>query len=220
MELVEKMIESAFKELLQLDCIGQPFKSENKSKLVFPMRREGKGARVSEQEMRFLFVKQLEKQNQYVYAVEVPTAKKYKFAGDGAPKIDEEDGQSGNIDVGIYDKSTSTFACLIEFKALNPEQDSYSKDFLKLLCDEKGLTNYFVQVIKNSDSGTILNIEEKYRIAISYAKEPISYVKIFLCDIGKQSIIIYEVVNQNIQQKKQYENNFKKFAINCCFISK
>jgi len=199
MTSIEKMINTAFEELLQIDCIGQPIQFG--SKLVFPTRREGKDARVSEQEIRFLFVKQLEKQNHFVYAVEVPTAKKYRFTGVGAPKIDETDGQSGNVDVCLYDKSNiSHLVSLIEFKALNPKQDSYSKDFLKLMCDEEGLTSYFVQVIHNSDGKTVPNIEEKYRIAARCVKEPISRLKIFLYDIGKKTIRIYEVANWNIQQ--------------------
>jgi hypothetical protein len=201
MTSIEKMIEAAFNELLQIECIGQPVKSN--SKLVFPTRRGEKEARISEQEMRFLFVKQLEIQDKFVYAVEAPTAQKYRFTGDGAPKIDDANGQSGNIDVCLYNKSDiSCPASLIEFKALNPEQDSYSKDFLKLLCDEEGLTNYFVHIIKNSDSGTFPNIEEKYRLAVQCAKESVSRMKIFLCDMGKQTITVYEVVDRDIQQKQ------------------
>jgi hypothetical protein len=206
MRSIEKMIEAAFKELLQIDCIGQAIKSN--SKLVFPTRQMEKEARISEQEMRFLFVKQLEMQDEFVYTVEAPTAKKYRFTGDGAPKIDEANGQSGNVDVCLYAKSdVSHPASLIEFKALNPKQDSYSKDFLKLLCDEKGLTNYFVHIIKNSDNGTLSNIEKKYRLAAQCAKEPVSQMKIFLCDMGKRIITVYEIVNWDVQKK--YEINIR-----------
>jgi hypothetical protein len=197
MTTIEEMIEAAFKELLQTDCIGQLVKFG--SNLVFPTQREKESARISEQEMRFLFVKQLEKQNEFVYAVEAPTAKKYKFSGDGAPKIDEVNGQSGNVDICLYDKlNISRLVSQIEFKALNPKQDSYSKDFLKLMCDEAGLTNYFVHIIKNSDNGTFSNIERKYKIAAECAPEQFSKMKIFLCDMGKQTINVYEVVNKNI----------------------
>jgi hypothetical protein len=200
MTSVEEMIEATFKELLHIDCTDQSIRLSS-SKLVFPTRRGEKEARVSEQEMRFLFARQLEKQNQFVYAVEVPTAKKYSFAGDEAPRINEASGQSGNVDICLYDKSDiSRPVSLIEFKALNPKQDSCSKDFLKLLCDEEGLTNYFVHIIKNSNSGTIPNITAKYRVAAGCTKEQISKMKIFLCDMGKRTINVYEIVNRNVQQ--------------------
>jgi hypothetical protein len=201
MTSIEKMIEAAFKEFLQIDCIEQSTWSSD-SKLVFPTRRKEREARVSEQEMRFLFAKQLEKQDEFVYAVEVPTSQKYKFTGDGAPKIDNENGRSGNVDVCLYDKSDISHpVSLIEFKALNPKQSSYSKDFLKLLCDRERLTNYFVHIIKNSDDKTYDNIEDKYKCAARREEEQISQMKIFLCNIKRHTISVYEVVNREVQPK-------------------
>jgi hypothetical protein len=203
---IEKMIEAAFKELLELDFTGETIKYS--SKLIFPQTRGGK-KRVSEQEIRFLFASKLERpeQTQYVYAVEVPTEKTYRFTGDGAPKISKE-GKSGSIDMCLYNKADiSKPVCLIEFKAHNPKenskQKSYSKDFLKLMCDKNGLTNYFVQVIKSSNSKTIPNIVGKYEEAVTYAEQQTSNLKIFLCDMGEKTITIYEVINKVVNKIKE-----------------
>ncbi|GAB6394027.1 MAG: hypothetical protein MdMp024_0339 [Bacteroidales bacterium] len=172
-----------------------------KNNLVFPEYCNGtnKGTRrVSEQEARFLFVQAVEQDKQFLYSVEAPTKEKYRFSGDGAPKIDP-DGQAGNIDACLYDSNRNR-KHLIEFKALNPTPDSYSKDFLKLICDEDNdkLTNYFVQVIENSDKGTFKSIEDKYKGAIENAQEQAkiknknqSHLVIFLCDMGKRVITKY-----------------------------
>jgi hypothetical protein len=93
---------------------------------------------------------------------------------------------------------------LIEFKALNPTPDSYSKDFLKLICDEDNdkITNYFIQVIENSDPATIPNIECKYRAAVKNAQAQAqaqipslkqSHLVIFLYVMQTKEFIKYEV---------------------------
>ena len=187
MNIIETLILKSLQELLSLKCITD----ENDvacGKLVFPIKRD-KTKRISEQEARFLLVKQLEKQEQtkYKYSVESPTTKSYCFTGEGE--------RSGNIDLCIYDKGKR--CNLIEFKAMNPKQSSYTKDFEKLFCDESNLVNYFIQILENTNNGTIPNIESKYRKAIENIKEKQtvfqSSIKIFICDMGKKSVMKCEI---------------------------
>jgi hypothetical protein len=187
MNEIETLIIKSLKELLSLKCITD----ENDvacGKLVFPIKRD-KTKRISEQEARFLLVKQLEKQEQtkFQYSVESPTTKTYCFTGKGE--------RSGNIDLCIYDKGER--CNLIEFKAMNPKQSSYTKDFEKLFCDESNLVNYFIQILENTNNGTIPNIERKYRMAIETVREKQtvfqSSLKIFICDLGEKSIMKYEI---------------------------
>ena len=154
MYMVEKLIIASLQEFFELECINAT-KDETKRKLVFPIKRDVK-RRVSEQEMRFLFVDHVEQSGEFHYSIEAPTTKMYKFSG-VTPR-------SGNIDVCLYKDGKPKH--LIEFKALNPGQKSYTKDFEKLICDEENLVNYFVQVIENTDKGTIPNIVGKYKVAI------------------------------------------------------
>lgn len=187
MNELEVYIIKSLQDFLNLECITDS-KNEGLNKLVFPIKRD-KTRRLSEQEARFLLVNQLEKKEQtkYQYSIETPTTKTYSFTGKGE--------RSGNIDLCIYENGKR--CNLIEFKALNPNQSSYSKDFEKLLCDESDFENFFIQVIENSNNGTISNIEKKYRNAIQSVK--VKYLSlsscliIFICDVGKKSIIKYEV---------------------------
>jgi hypothetical protein len=189
---LEDLIVESLQEIVKLPV--EPVIPDNKviatnpgSKLIFPITRDDE-TRISEQEARFLFVHKLEQDNnaQCLYSVEAPTKKTYRFSGDGAPKIDPT-GRAGSIDVCLYDQNGNR-KHLIEFKALNQKQISYSKDFLKLICDEDNdqLTNYFVHVLVNPNP----NINSRYKTAIANAyaqaqaqKPPLkqSQLVIFLC---------------------------------------
>ncbi|MDR1983918.1 MAG: hypothetical protein LBQ28_03735 [Prevotellaceae bacterium] len=192
----------------------------SKSKLIFPKYRNDKDKnindkdkkRISEQEARFLFVRELEnpEQTKYYYSVETPTEKKYRFPKKKNPKIDKEKGRSGSFDICLYekfdDKDYPKRTCFIEFKALSVDKQDISKDFLKLICDQGGLTNYFVHIIKNSNSGTYSKVESKYNKAIDIATTQgieKSELKIFLCDIGKKEIYLYEVDKEEKKVKSQ-----------------
>ncbi|GAB6395463.1 MAG: hypothetical protein MdMp024_1775 [Bacteroidales bacterium] len=213
---LEQLIRETLQEIVKLPVA--PVAPGNKviatnpgSKLIFPITGAS-AQRVCEQEARFLFVHKLEQDTnaQCLYAVEAPTKQKYRFKddkddnddNDGAlnpknkPKIDPT-GQAGNIDVCLYDLNGKR-EHLIEFKALNPPQISYSKDFLKLICDEGGLTNYFVQVLEKSNPKIIQNVTGKYQTAIAHAQAQAklhslnqSKLVIFLCDMGKGVITKY-----------------------------
>jgi hypothetical protein len=116
MTAIDKLIITSLSELSKLACIKDTVQT-SKSKLVFPVKRDEKRTRrVSEQEARFLLVQQLEKseQTKYQYAVEAPTMQTYRFKGKGR--------RSGNIDLCIYENGKRT--SLIEFKALNPSENS------------------------------------------------------------------------------------------------
>jgi hypothetical protein len=203
---VEDLIIESLKELskgIGHECSS--ISSVNGSKLIFPQYYVGEHKnteRISEQEARFLFVKQLETTNNvYYYSVEAPTKKAYKFSDNGVKYDDypiiDENGQSASIDVCLYEKNTNIFqrTHLIEFKSGNPGQEAYSKDFLKLLCDENGLTNYFIHIVDVEDllkRNTLNSIKTKYSTAIDHVKKidstEQSTVTIFLYNIKKKQI--------------------------------
>lgn len=202
---IEEIILDSLKELLGLACIND-ITSESKSKLVYPIKRDDK-RRVSEQEIRFLFIKNIENNTDYLYSVEVPTSKTYFFTGK------EKNKRSGNFDACIYFENRKR-KHLIEFKSLNPKITSYYKDFEKLIKDENGLTNYFIQVIINSDEDTFINIENKYIEAIKLTHSSDientnkSKLVIFLCEIGSNKRIFrYEVIEYSLSNKSKIYPN-------------
>lgn len=136
------------------------------SRIVFPKYSDGE-TRLSEQELRFVFVDIFNKYcashflNWY-YSVETPTMYKYKFSDKGhkiEPVRDDENGQSAMIDLAIHDSKLNRIA-LIEFKALNPDESCFSKDFVKLE-NEPNVLTYFLMYVKSHDNGTIKSLKLK-----------------------------------------------------------
>jgi hypothetical protein len=136
------------------------------SRLIFPRysnKYRGGVRRISEQELRFLFIEQFTQYCQNpntqwdaYYSIETPTEWKYKFAGEEKPhKTEDGSGQSAMMDVCIHDNCGKRI-CLIEFKAGNPDEFCYVKDFVKLNAEE-GLS-FFVQLLESQNKGTMDNI--------------------------------------------------------------
>lgn len=143
-------------------------------RILFPLKfyKEKDENRISEQELRFIFVEQLNKeireQNWDVYySIETPTkGDKYCFPQKGEPYYNEhkkEDGKgdSANFDLVIHDNMSRRIA-LIEFKSNN--SGNHAKDILKLKQEEEIKENplrYFIEVIKNANNGTYESLRKK-----------------------------------------------------------
>lgn len=147
---------------------------ESQSRIIFPKysgRYRNGETRISEQELRFIFVEQFNKYckknswNAY-YSVETPTEEKYIFSKKGDKncpyKVDGEGngGQSAMIDLSIHDDKFERIA-LIEFKALNPKKSAFDKDFCKLSNEPKSPATFFVMIVKSHDDDTIKSLREK-----------------------------------------------------------
>ena len=138
------------------------------TRLIFPRywvteegkRVEGK-VRVSEQELRFMFVEELNKycdENpdwKVFYSVETPTSNSYRLTGEGF--------QSGCIDLCIHGKDLERIA-LIEFKALNPSEHDHAKDSFKLKHEIQGELRYFIEIVKSHSSETHKTIIKKLSV--------------------------------------------------------
>ena len=161
-EHINKIIENTFATLKdvydhQKEKDNQSTHIPRYSRVIFP-KYSNEETRLSEQELRFIFV---EKFNQYCeannlewfYSVETPTEYKYRFSDKGhkiEPIRDDEKGQSAMVDLAIHAPNFKRIA-LIEFKALNPDPDCFSKDFVKLKAEfheNQNLLTYFVMYIK------------------------------------------------------------------------
>lgn len=191
-EIIEEIIKDTFnviKKVYKYQRESNAVQSLQKigSRIIFPKysnknKEKGKSGnkedRISEQELRFIFVEQL---NYYLsknnisniyYSVETPTENKYVFSEEGSPRVADDDknnkkGVSARTDLVIYKKDKDKFkkVALIEFKALNPVKKSYEKDFCKLNNEGEGegILKYFIQIVKNHDDGTIKSIKDKIK---------------------------------------------------------
>ncbi|MGI5975640.1 MAG: hypothetical protein ACOX7E_07855 [Paludibacter sp.] len=118
MEKIEEIIKKSFRELKRIACEKGTVNQNQKSKLIFPEKRDNT-VRISEQEIRLLMIRELEamtKKDSYFYSIETPTRKCYKDFSTDDPEIAEskDDGQSGNIDLTLYNKELKR-EHLIEF---------------------------------------------------------------------------------------------------------
>lgn len=146
---LEKVIDETFK-ILRTNNSG--------TRIVFPTYRDS-SHRVSEQELRFVFVEQVQgllKEYDYYYSVETPTKDIYRFSQDKkyiSPRIDES-GKSASFDLSIVDKSNNTIA-IIEFKAKNSDSHEYAKDLCKLWNpNEKSLYKYLLNLFEKIEPKT------------------------------------------------------------------
>lgn len=196
MKTVEELIKKSLQELKMIACENQEPNNAQSTKLIFPQYCGGLkqgNKRISEQEARLLFIRELEKQEVYYYSVETPTKKSYKDFSTNEPKIGEKGGRSASVDVTLYTKGNNKFSRkhLIEFKFGNV--DTCKKDFLKLLCDDNECsTNYYVNILENCRDRTIESITCKFQKSVNpkcqnspYQK--LSELKIFVFIYGENS---------------------------------
>jgi hypothetical protein len=208
MEKIEELITNSLRNLLQIGKEGSMSK-QTESSLIFPLKGKGSAPRVSEQEARFLFVRELE-QERIPYSIETPTKQTYRFEGCktnrvDVPTIDLHQGTRANIDVCVFELSKGKYKRknLIEFKHNSRKQ--IEKDFLKLLCDEEGKQNYFVHVIEDSK----INYKNEYQSACAQVSikarkylgksEQLSCLKIFLFNFNNKTISRYVVENYDVK---------------------
>lgn len=184
-EHIEQIIENTFKVLKEVHSKQKEgynqYPSGNKSRIIFPQYskeyRNGE-TRLSEQELRFIFVEQFNKycdnKLSWFYSVETPTEHKYIFSERGVknsnPNMTDNkgEGQSAMVDFAIHDETLKRIA-LVEFKALNPHKLSFIKDFKKLNAEPVENT-YFIMYIKSCDLRTINNLKQKVKSSIGKAK--------------------------------------------------
>ena len=191
---VEQLIVKSLQELKQIAC-EKDTSVKQSSKLIFPKycvgihsKHEDTQQRISEQEIRFLFARELENQENkhpFFYSIEIPTKESYKFSlskkdnksknkpKDYFPRILDVDagGRSASIDLTLYEKEDGKGFCrkhLIEFKQGNV--DTCKKDFLKLLYDMDELENYYINVLYREDWSNgepLSSLIGKYQSAIN-----------------------------------------------------
>lgn len=138
------------------------------SRIVFPQKRD-ESTRISEQELRCVFVEQLNKkinENHWdvFYSIETPTCDTYSGfkKGEEPPKQDDK-GRSGEFDLVIFNEKLQRIA-LIEFKANNASEHDHEKDFVKLNNNKEGddkVLRYFIEIIKSFNKGTLSNLYAK-----------------------------------------------------------
>ena len=191
---IEKLIEKLFNDLIKAITTDG-----TSSQLIFPKYRN-KTVRYSEQELRQIFLRNVEEDGNYFYSVETPTKLVYSFLNLEKPetKATNTSGdhhRSGCCDVTLYtENKIESLASCIEFKHGNSK--SICKDFLKLAKEVK-LTNekknffvhyYYVERKTGWESRSFKTLFEDYRKSVDEMEkeEDLSKVIVYLvCIHGK-----------------------------------
>ena len=217
-DFVKMVVENTFDTLARIYNGGKGINGEFKgSRLIFPHYKKDRaeGIRVSEQELRFVFVEEFTKlcndtDNDYYYSVETPTEGDYNFSEDAnnPHATDNGEGQSGNFDMAIHDREGKK-VCLIEFKAYNVGREKIEKDIVKLTNTKEGDDNilrYFIHMVPASDNGTTKSIEGKLdKIESNIGKDDrysraVSY---YCYSLREQRKIKEKIFNQQIENNLQ-----------------
>lgn len=143
----------------------------SRSRLVFPRyslkhkndaERKAE-SRISEQELRFAFVEQLnalcdKNKWPYYYSVETPTDNRYVVSKAEEPEVAKTgEGTSGAFDLAIHDEGGKRI-CWIEFKALMKPEKEFAKDLLKLNTEANKGLGFFIHLLENADDATFESI--------------------------------------------------------------
>ena len=135
-KVVENLIEKSFDDLVKALTNNGTF-----GQLVFPKTRN-KSERYSEQELRQIFLRNVEEDKTYFYSIETPTEYGYRFSDTEMPLVKEnhekdDKYESARFDVSLYSKNNKDdLLTHVEFKYGNPDKKSgICKDFLKLVSE-------------------------------------------------------------------------------------
>lgn len=203
---IEKLIIKTFKNARNMMEEKESYESPTKRpKIIYPCyskkyRNEENSdkkikTRISEQEIKQLFIQALieDKKNDFYFSVETPTEFKYVFKNEPkvvAPKevIPNEKPVSARFDLCLYRYQQNEFTreYLIEFKAKNKAKNQekkdenqeknnekakeIKKDFLKLFAEGIDQNQYFIHVIDNYDEETERSINDKYTVSMKYCE--------------------------------------------------
>lgn len=187
---------------------------ETTERLIFPNKEQAKGdiKRISEQELRQLFIDEFKgrynkKHNKLYYSIETPTVKKYSF-GTKYEEIEvNEKGQSALLDMCVFKRGNNEFERVlnIEFKHKNATLKNIAKDILKLMHEKQN--GAFVLLLKNTDTGTLCNSNERGKGVFNKFKE--SFEK-FKNDWKGESDKYLQLIIMSLEQKTLIHHEIKE----------
>lgn len=168
---IEEIIEKSFNDLIKAITTDG-----TSSQLIFPHSNKG-DVRHSEQELKQIFLRNVEEDKNYFYSIETPTEYGYRFSDTEMPLVKEnhekdDKYESARFDVSLYSKNNKDdLLTHVEFKYGNPDKKSgICKDFLKLVSEvdlTKEKKNIFVHYLcvkneKGWQSQTFPSLFKKY----------------------------------------------------------
>ena len=158
------VVEICKKVLARLSVMDYELKGKYyNEQLIFPNKEQAKGdiKRISEQELRLLFIEEFKKDNKVLfYSIETPTVNKFRFGKSYADIKTDKEGQSASLDMCVFEKKSNKYERLlnIEFKHKNASINQIGKDVLKLMHEKQN--GAFIHLLNNTDRGTLRNVSK------------------------------------------------------------
>jgi len=224
MESVVAVCKNVLMRLSKMDY--EKLGGNSKERLIFPVKNQANGDnkvdRVSEQELRQLFIDEFKStfQNLY-YSIETPTVEKYSFSNEKneIKVVDETNkGQSALVDMSVYENENKSYHRIfnIEFKH-KFNKESISKDVLKLIHEKEN--GAFILLLENTNSGSLNNFSKTRLGLIDKLNESINlHSKNWEVDDASKYIelVVLSLENKNkgnpfILYRKIFKNNLKTF---------
>ncbi|MEN2412928.1 hypothetical protein [Flavobacterium mesophilum] len=162
---IPELSKKALSRLVQMDnVINGGYSNEQ---LIFPLKIQDGGkkeiVRISEQELRFLFIEEFKiKYPNLYYSIETPTTWKFSFGKTVETCIVDDNGQSASHDMCVFEKNVTNHYVRkmnIEFKYRNSGIEKSGKDILKLIAEEQD--GAFIHLLKNTNSKTLSSVFTK-----------------------------------------------------------
>ena len=163
-----EIVEISTRVLERLSSMGDELNSKlSCEKMIFPIKENKdekthvtkKKRRISEQELRFMFVDEFLKRCKegYYYSVETPTVEKYSFGETFTDIKVSKTGKSGSIDMTVFDIVSGIYNrnLNIEFKYANVTTSHIAKDILKLVNEKPN--GAFIHLLDNTDVDSLCN---------------------------------------------------------------
>lgn len=138
-------------------------RGSSSEQLIFPNKKQAKGdvKRISEQELRLLFIEEFKKENKELfYSIETPTVDKFNVGKSYETIKTDNDGQSASLDMCVFERNSNKYERIlnIEFKHKNASIKKIGKDVLKLIQEKQN--GVFIHLLNNTDRGTLCNVKE------------------------------------------------------------
>lgn len=178
--------------------------------LIFPVKIQANGTkhikRISEQELRFLFIEEFKKQHPSLYySIETPTSNKYCFGQSYDDIGIDKHGQSASLDMCVFERIGFDYKRIvnIEFKHKNTDPKKIAKDILKLFHEEQN--GIFILLLDNTNSGTFYKQSGKgffYKLFQAFCDfqdcwhNPNKSIHLIIISL-KQKTIIHRIINKN-----------------------
>lgn len=210
LEMIE-VVDICKNVLTRLHAMDYEINGGNSSEqLIFPNKIQAKGniKRISEQELRLLFIGEFKKtHHEQFYSIETPTKEKYKFGKSYDDIKISKTGQSALIDMCVFKREGKNYQRLlnIEFKHKNSATKDIAKDILKLICEEQN--GAFINLLNNTNKGTLCNnkqtgvLDKLYKSFDDFKKNwnnENKCIRILILSLKEQVLIYRDICNSDL----------------------